>query len=162
MRYHNITTDDMLNGEGLRTILWVAGCSHCCKECHNPVTWDPNGGIPFDEEAKKELFYKIDKDYISGLTLSGGDPLHTSNRQEITALAREVKERFPDKTIWLYTGAIWESIRELPIMKYIDVLVDGEFDCGKKDIKYPWAGSSNQRIIDVCRSIQQNKIVLYA
>lgn len=162
MRYHNITTDDMLNGEGLRTVLWVAGCSHCCKGCHNPVTWDPNGGILFDEEAKKELFDKIDKDYISGVTFSGGDPLHTSNRQEITELAREFKERFPDKTIWLYTGAIWESIRELPIMQYIDVLVDGEFDCGKKDIKFPWAGSANQRIIDVCRSIGQNKIILYA
>ncbi len=74
MRYHNITKDDMLNGDGLRVVLWVAGCDHCCKECHNPVTWDPNGGLFFDEKAKAEIFEELEKDYISGITFSGGDP----------------------------------------------------------------------------------------
>ena len=75
MRYHNITRDDMLNGDGLRVVLWVAGCNHCCKECQNPVTWDPNGGLPFDQAAKQELFDQLEKSYISGVTFSGGDPL---------------------------------------------------------------------------------------
>ena len=88
MRYHNITKDDMLNGDGLRVVLWVAGCSHCCRECQNPITWDPNGGIPFDEAAKKEIFDELEKDYISGITFSGGDPMHLSNEADVTALAK--------------------------------------------------------------------------
>ena len=104
MRYHNITKDDMLNGEGLRTVLWVAGCSHHCPQCHNPVTWDINGGLVFDEQAKEELFEELKKDYVSGVTFSGGDPFHLENREEIGALAKEIREKFPDKTIWLYTG----------------------------------------------------------
>lgn len=80
MRYHNITKDDMLNGDGLRVVLWVAGCGHHCKGCQNPITWDPNGGIPFDDAAKAEIFEQLDKDYISGITFSGGDPLHEANR----------------------------------------------------------------------------------
>ena len=82
MRYHNITHDDMLNGDGLRAVLWVAGCNHRCKECHNPITWDIDGGIPFDDVAKTEIFAELDKDYISGITFSGGDPLHPENRAE--------------------------------------------------------------------------------
>ena len=84
MRYHNITKDDMNNGDGLRAVLWLAGCDHCCEQCQNPVTWDPNGGLPFDEEAKKELFDILSKDYISGITFSGGDPLFPGNRREVT------------------------------------------------------------------------------
>ena len=87
MRYHNITKDDMLNGEGLRVVLWVAGCSHGCPECHNPVTWDIQGGIPFDEAALEEIRAELEKEYVSGLTLSGGDPLHPANRADIRALA---------------------------------------------------------------------------
>ena len=79
MRYHNITKDDMLNGDGLRVVLWVAGCGHHCKGCQNPITWDPNGGIPFDDAAKAEIFEQLDKDYISGITFSGGDPLYEAN-----------------------------------------------------------------------------------
>ena len=107
MRYHNITKDDMLNGDGLRTVLWVAGCCHGCKGCQNPVTWDIEGGLPFDGEARAELFAELEKPYISGVTLSGGDPLHPANREETGALMKEMKERFPDKTIWLYTGYDW-------------------------------------------------------
>lgn len=155
MRYHDITKDDMKNGDGLRVVLWVAGCDHCCKLCQNPLTWDEDGGLPFDEEAKQEIFEQLDKDYISGITFTGGDPLHPSNRLEVLALMREVKEKYSDKTIWLYTGDVWEDIYGHPVMQYVDVLVDGEFDYTKKDNKLMWKGSSNQRVIDVKASLQQ-------
>ncbi|MBR6542683.1 MAG: anaerobic ribonucleoside-triphosphate reductase activating protein, partial [Anaerotignum sp.] len=124
MRYHNITKDDMLNGEGLRVVLWVSGCPHHCKGCHNPQTWDPESGIPFDEEAEKELFELLGRDYISGITFSGGDPLFEGNREAIEHLARKVKLEYPDKNIWLYTGYRWEEISALHLMQFIDVLVD--------------------------------------
>lgn len=161
MRYHNITTDDMLNGDGLRTVLWVAGCTHCCKDCQNPITWDVNGGVPFDEAAKQELFEKLNHDYISGITFSGGDPLHPLNREPITALAKEINETFPDKTIWLYTGFLWEDLQKEEILKYIDVLVDGEFMVDLLDTKLKWCGTSNQRIIDVPASLAFDKVILY-
>ena len=135
MRYHNITKDDMLNGDGLRVVLWVAGCSHCCKECHNPVTWDPDGGLLFDDNAKKELFDQLDESYTTGITFSGGDPLHSANRLDVRRLMEEIKEKYPNKTIWLYTGYSWEEIWHYPMMKYIDVLVDGEFKIELKDTK---------------------------
>ena len=94
MRYHNITKDDMLNGDGLRVVLWVAGCEHHCPNCQNPVTWDINGGLEFDEAAKKEIFDELEKNYVSGLTFSGGDPLHTQNRKDVGALIEEIKEKF--------------------------------------------------------------------
>ena len=155
MRYHNITKDDMLNGDGLRVVLWVAGCSHCCKECQNPVTWDPAGGLPFDEDAKKEIFEQLDKPYISGITFSGGDPLHAANRFDVRNLMVEIKQKYPDKTIWMYTGDVWESVMHYAIMQYVDVLVDGEFEADKKDNKLLWKGSSNQRVIDVQKTLKQ-------
>lgn len=155
MRYHDITKDDMKNGDGLRVVLWVAGCDHCCRECHNPITWDPEGGLYFDGAAKEELFDQLQKDYISGVTFSGGDPLHPANRLEVRMLAKEIKERFPQKTIWLYTGFVWEEIWQLPIMRYVDVCVDGEFIVEQKDPKLLWKGSKNQRVIDVCATLAQ-------
>ncbi len=155
MRYHNITKDDMLNGDGLRVVLWVAGCSHCCKECQNPVTWDPAGGLLFDDAAKQEIFDQLDKSYISGITFSGGDPLHAANCLDVRNLMAEIKEKYPDKTIWLYTGDSWENIFHYAIMQYVDVLVDGEFQVDKKDVKLLWKGSSNQRVIDVQKSLKQ-------
>ena len=101
MRYHNITKDDMLNGDGLRVVLWTAGCSHCCPKCQNPVTWDPDGGLPFDEAAKEELFDELRKNYISGVTFSGGDPLYLGTRADLLDLIKEIKEKFPSKTMWL-------------------------------------------------------------
>ena len=92
MRYHNITKDDMLNGDGLRVVLWVAGCEHHCPNCQNPVTWDINGGLEFDEAAKKEIFDELEKNYVSGITFSGGDPLHTQNRKDVGAFIEEIKE----------------------------------------------------------------------
>ena len=110
MRYHNITKDDMLNGDGLRVVLWVAGCSHCCRECHNPVTWDVNGGLPFTEEEKQEIFRELNKDYISGITFSGGDPLHSANIMDVTELAKEIREKYPKKTCLLYTSLPLRSV----------------------------------------------------
>ena len=161
MRYHNITKDDMLNGDGLRTVLWVSGCDHCCKDCQNPITWDPNGVLVFDAEAKEELYEVLGRDYISGLTLSGGDPLYATNRDEILKLVKEVKEKFPTKTIWMYTGFLWESIKDLEIMNYIDVLVDGEFEVDKKDVQLFWRGSANQRVIDVPKTKESGEVVLH-
>ena len=97
----------MLNGDGLRVVLWVSGCSHCCRDCHNPVTWDANSGLLFDAAAREELFEELSRDYISGVTLSGGDPLYFSNRGDILKLVKEVRDRFPQKTVWLYTGFLW-------------------------------------------------------
>ncbi|MBR6365746.1 MAG: anaerobic ribonucleoside-triphosphate reductase activating protein [Lachnospiraceae bacterium] len=163
MRYHNITKDDMLNGDGLRVVLWVSGCSHCCEGCQNPVTWDSEGGLPFDAAAKQEVFDELAKDYISGITFSGGDPLFFKNRPDVTELIREIRETFPDKTIWLYTGYEWETIRDLPMMKQIDVVIDGPFVLSLLDNQLKWRGSSNQRVIDVQKSLQteDKEAVLY-
>ena len=155
MRYHNITRDDMLNGDGLRVVLWVAGCSHCCKDCHNPITWDPDGGVLFDDKARQEIFDQLEKSYISGITFSGGDPLHAANRLNVRELMEEIRERYPDKTIWLYTGDKWEDIRHYSLLKYVDVLVDGEFVSDLKNTKLRWRGSANQRVIDVQASLRQ-------
>lgn len=161
MRYHNITKDDMLNGDGLRTVLWVAGCSHGCRGCHNPVTWDICGGLEFDEEAKKELFDELEKSYISGVTFSGGDPLHMGNREETGALIHEIREKYPDKSIWVYTGFDWDEIKDLPYITDVDVVVDGKFIEEQKDSTLHWKGSSNQRVIDVKPTLKKGEIVLH-
>lgn len=161
MNYHNITHDDILNGEGFRVVLWVAGCSHHCKGCQNAFTWDENYGIKFDEEAKQEIFNELKKDYVSGITFSGGDPLFEGNRAEITQLAKEIKQQFSDKNIWLYTGFLWEEVKNLEIIKYLDVLVDGEYKQELRDVSLNWVGSSNQRIIDVQKTLKSNKVELY-
>lgn len=161
MRYHNITKDDMLNGDGLRVVLWVSGCAHCCKDCQNPITWDANSGLLFDDAAKQEIFEQLDKDYISGITFSGGDPLHVKNVLDVTELAAEIKEKYPNKTIWLYTGSLWEELEREKILSYVDVLVDGEFEVDKKDVSLRWKGSSNQRVIDVQESLKQKKVILH-
>ncbi len=161
MHYHNITKDDMLNGEGLRVVLWVSGCSHHCEGCHNPITWDAEGGIPFDAAAERELLEILGRDYINGITFSGGDPLYEGNREEIARLAKKIKLEYSDKSIWLYTGYRWEEISALPLMQYIDVLVDGRFVADLKDTKLHWKGSFNQRIIDVQKSLKNGSLYLY-
>ena len=97
MNYHNITKDDLKNGDGLRVVLWVAGCNHQCKECQNPETWDECGGLPFDESAKAELFKELEKDYISGITFSGGDPIFPSNRKVVGELMEEICKKYPNE-----------------------------------------------------------------
>ncbi len=113
------------------------------------MTWDPEGGVLFDEAAKAEIFEQLDKSYIAGITFSGGDPLHMANRLEVRALMEEIKEKYPAKTIWLYTGDSWEAIYQYPLMQYVDVLVDGELVAVLKDKRLLWKGSANQRVIDV-------------
>lgn len=169
MRYHNITKADMLNGEGLRVVLWVSGCSHHCHACQNALTWDPNDGLNFDESAKKEIFDELEKDWCNGITLSGGDPLFLGNRLEISKLVKEIREKFKDKTIWLYTGYTWEELLEQmktdkaldTILNNIDVLLDGRFVLRLASEKIHYVGSSNQCIIDVPNSLKNNKKVLY-
>ena len=139
MNYHNITKDDMLNGEGLRVVLWLSGCTHRCPGCHNPQTWDVTSGIPFDAEAKAEIFTELDKDYISGITFSGGDPLHPSSINEVGQLIKEIKERYPD----------------------IDVIVDGRFEITQLDPQLHWKGSANQRVIAVGPTLAFNTIILH-
>ena len=150
----------MLNGDGLRVVLWVAGCSHQCPNCQNPITWNLQGGLPFTQETRDEFFQKINHDYISGVTFSEGAPLHPYNRNTITELAQQIKVSFPDKSIWMYTGFLWEEVKSLPVMTYVDVLVDGEFIEELKDNKLHWKGSSNQRVIDVQKSLN-GEVVLY-
>lgn len=149
MNYHNIVHCDMRNGTGLRVTLFVSGCNHHCKGCHNPQTWDPNSGIEFDEAAKQELFAELNKDYVSGVTFSGGDPLFPSNREVILSLCKEIKTLYPNKNIWLYTGYRYEQVKHLEILKYIDVLVDGKYVEKLRSVNLPWVGSSNQKVIYV-------------
>ncbi len=162
MRYHNITHDDMLNGDGLRVVLWVAGCTHHCPQCQNPITWDVEGGLPFDEEAHQEIMADLEKDYVSGITFSGGDPLHPDNRGAVGALIEEIKAKYPQKTIWLYTGFVWDAVKNLPFMPKIDVLVDGPFQIDKLDVKLHWRGSSNQRVINVKETLRLGQMVLWS
>lgn len=173
MNYHNITKDDMLNGDGIRVVLWVAGCNHHCPECQNSQTWDKRSGIPFKEADKEELFNELSKDYVSGITFSGGDPLFTHNVVEIHNLCVEIKKKFPNKTIWLYTGYEYETImkacerctlpavRKAIITNFVDVLVDGRYEKDLKDTNLKWRGSSNQRVIDVKKSLKEGKVVLH-
>lgn len=164
MNYHNIIHDDMRNGTGLRVTLFLSGCNHYCNNCQNPQTWDPNGGIKFDLDAIKEIFDQLQKDYISGITFSGGDPLYEKNYNEVLKLCEKIKIMFPSKDIWIYTGYSWEYIlgsdKLREILKFTDVIVDGLFIEELSDIKYHWAGSTNQRVIDVKKSIESENVVL--
>lgn len=110
MNYLKIEHEDVCNGTGLRVVLWLSGCSHHCYNCQNPQTWNPDSGIPFDESAKQEIFNELSKDYISGITFSGGDPLHENNLDEVLKLVKQIRISFPEKTIWLYTGFCWNDI----------------------------------------------------
>ena len=165
MNYHNIKTDDMLNGDGLRVTCWVSGCNIGCFNCYNPQTWDFNSGIPFTEDTMQEILYDLSKPYIKGLTLSGGHPLDPHNAPKVLEIVKRVKMVFPNKDIWIYSGYEWENIikdetlRE--ILKYTDVLVDGAYVDELRDISLAFRGSSNQRIIDVPKSLEQNKVILW-
>lgn len=163
MRYHNITKDDMLNGDGLRVVLWVAGCDHHCEECQNPQTWSYLGGIAFCKTDFEELRTELDKDYITGITFSGGDPLSPHNIDSVTEIMSYVHAFYPEKTIWCYTGYTFEElISEIPYtLQYIDVLVDGEYMKDLRDTNLKWRGSSNQRVIDVQQSLLNDKVILH-
>lgn len=164
MNYHNITKDDMKNGDGLRVVLWVAGCSHHCPNCQNPVTWDPDDGILFDKNARKELLDIVSQDYISGITFSGGDPLFESNREEVYELIEYIKSVHPNKTVWLYTGYTFNDLKKfvpIGILNKIDVIIDGPYIEKFRDTSLKWRGSSNQRVINVRKTIDTGNIVLH-
>ena len=148
MNYHNITKCDMLNGEGTRVVLWVSGCVHACPNCHNPQTWSPNGGIPFDDEALNEIYQELDSPYTDGVTFSGGDPLHPKNYNTILWLCTQIKQLYPSKNIWLYTGYTLDHVKHYyaDILDYIDVLVDGKYIEALRSPEMKWIGSSNQTI----------------
>lgn len=165
MNYEKIDKCSVSNGTGIRTVLWVSGCDVHCRNCHNPQTWDFNSGIPFTEDTMQEILYDLSKPYIKGLTLSGGHPLDPRNAPKVLEIVKRVKMVFPNKDIWIYSGYVWENIikdetlRE--ILKYSDVLVDGAYVDELRDISLPFKGSSNQRIIDVQKSLAENKVVLW-
>ena len=165
MNYEKVDKCSVSNGAGVRTVLWVSGCDVHCHNCHNPQTWDFDSGIPFTEETMQEILYDLSKPYIKGLTLSGGHPLDPHNAPKVLEIVKRVKMVFPNKDIWIYSGYVWEDIikdetlRE--ILKYTDVLVDGAYVDELRDISLPFKGSSNQRIIDVQKSLSENKIILW-
>ena len=167
MRYHNITKADMLNGEGLRVVLWTSGCSHHCPACQNVITWNCNDGLDFDDAAKEEIFKDLEEEWCSGITLSGGDPMFKGNRADIVSLVCEIREKYPNKSIWLYTGYTWEELLEEDddvikvILNNIDVLLDGKFVLRFASEAIHYVGSSNQCIIDVKKSLKENRKILY-
>lgn len=180
MFYHNILHDDMRNGDGLRVTLFVSGCHHHCDECQNPQTWDCKSGIEFDVDASQEIFEQLNQDYIDGITFSGGDPLDINNAITVSELVEVIKKVYQTKTIWLYTGYTWEDIKTLmsthyiapckdsewtnaigKIINNIDILVDGRYEKDLADVNYPWAGSTNQKVIDVQKSLTANQVVLW-
>lgn len=164
MNYHDIKHDDMNNGPGLRVTLFVSGCDHHCDGCQNPETWSTKSGIPFDDAAIEEIFEQLNNDYISGVTFSGGDPLNENNRVAVRNLINQIRLKYgKSKSIWVYTGYTWEEIVNTltPVLLGVDVLIDGMFDKNLADVNYHWAGSTNQRVIDVQRSLEEKKVVLY-
>lgn len=161
MNYQKISRNDVSNGSGVGMVLWVSGCTQHCFGCHNPETWDFNSGIPYTPEIETEIINSLKPDYISRLTLSGGHPLEAENIKTVFDLCKKVKSIYPNKKIWLYTGYTWENINGLPILKYVDVLVDGKFVQDLRDITLKWKGSSNQRVIDMQKSLEKGKIILW-
>lgn len=149
MNYLAIYKTSLLDGIGWRTVLFVSGCSHKCEGCHNPQSWNPKAGKKFTDTIKEFIFEQISSNQLDGLTISGGDPLYEGNIKEVTKLCKEFKERFPKKNIWLYTGSLYEEVKDLEVMKYIDVLVDGPFILEQRDTTIPFRGSTNQRVINV-------------
>ena len=163
MNYHKIEKTSVANGTGIRVVLWVSGCRMNCGNCHNPETWDFNSGKLFDEEAKQELFDALDKSYIQGITFSGGHPLEKENVQEVYELIMNIRNKFPDKDIWLYTGYKFEDIElsHRKVLEQCDVIVDGRYIDALRDITLKWRGSKNQRVIDIKKTLDEHKIVLY-
>ena len=162
MRYAKIRKMDISNGPGVRVSLFVQGCTFNCKNCFNPETHDFNGGKEFTEETLAEILKLCEKDYIVGLSLLGGEPLHPKNIETTTMIAKKFKEKFPDKNLWAWTGFLFDrDLKDKEILKYLDVLVDGQYVDELHDFTLKWRGSSNQRVIDVPKSLKENKIILY-
>ncbi|MBQ3038157.1 MAG: anaerobic ribonucleoside-triphosphate reductase activating protein [Clostridia bacterium] len=170
MKYGEIKTNDIANGEGVRTSLFVSGCTHHCKECFNPDTWSFNFGEEFTAETEDYILKSLAPYWIDGLSLLGGEPFEPSNQKALYPFLVKVKEQYPNKDIWCYSGYTFEELIgesratcevTMDMLKMIDVLVDGEFKIDLKDISLKFRGSSNQRIIDVKKSLEEGKIILY-
>lgn len=171
LNYADIKYCDVANGKGVRVSLFVSGCTHHCKGCFNKEAWDFQYGKPFTEETIRQVMAYLDRPYIAGLSLLGGEPFERVNQQGLLPLLRQVKAKFPEKNIWCYTGydfekdilgrmvGEWEETKE--ILSYIDILVDGKFVEAKKNPGLQFRGSSNQRIIEVQASLAEGRIVLW-
>ena len=157
----------MINGKGIRVSLFVSGCTHRCKGCFNKDTWDANYGNPFTEKEEEEIFLYFKKygKAAKGLSLLGGDPTYCKNVEPLIEFLKKFKSQFPDKDIWMWSGFTWEQLEKdkqrFELVSLCDVLIDGRFDIEKKDLNLKWKGSSNQRVIDVQKSISLGEIVEY-
>ena len=161
MRYNKIRKMDISNGEGVRVSVFFKGCSFHCKNCFNPETWDFESGKEFNDDVINHILDLCDNEYIVGLSILGGEPLHPFNIKGSTKLAKEFKKKYSDKNIWLWSGFLYENLKDKEIMKYIDVLVDGQYVDELHNPKLKWKGSSNQRVIDVIKYLMKKDIVLY-
>ncbi len=161
MRYNQIRSMDISNGPGVRVSLFFQGCHFHCKNCFNSDTWDFNKGIEFNDKVIDNILELCSKEYVAGLSILGGEPLHPVNINGTITLAKKFKSMYPNKTIWVWTGYKYEDIFNKEVLSYIDVLVDGQFIDELYDPKLKYKGSSNQRVIDVKATLKENKIVLY-
>lgn len=161
MRYNTIRKMDISNGPGVRVSIFMQGCAFHCKNCFNPETWDFKGGKEFTDETIEEVLKLCSPGHIKGLSILGGEPMHPNNIAGTTELAKKFKERFPEKTIWAWSGFLFDQIKDNEVFNYIDVLVDGQYVDELHDFTLDWRGSSNQRVIDVKKSLKKGEVVLY-
>lgn len=162
MRYHKIRKMDIANGPGVRVSIFFQGCAFHCKNCFNPETWDFNGGLEFTDEEINTIIDLAKADHITGLSILGGEPMHPKNIEATTKLAKKFKEAYPNKTIWSWSGFLFdEYLKDKEVVKYLDVLVDGQYIDELHDPTLKWRGSSNQRVIDVKKSLKKGDIILY-
>ena len=163
MKYAQIREMDVTNGNGIGVALFTQGCPYHCKNCFNPETWDFDKGIDWTKETENKIIELLKPEYITRLTILGGEPLIERNIEPLTALLKRVKVIYPDKQVWLYTGGDFEVLEGLyeEIFQYIDILIDGRYIDDLRDYKLKWRGSSNQRIIDVQKSLKEGEIILY-
>ena len=160
MNYGELKKITIENGTGVRVSLFVSGCRNHCFNCIQPETWDFTYGMPFTEITVQEIIKDMEPDYIAGLTILGGDPMEPENEPEVLELCKKVKDVYPDKTIWLYTGYLFEDFIGHELYNWVDIIVDGRFEEDLKNLTLPFRGSSNQRIIDVKASVENGKVVL--
>ena len=161
MKYHKIRKMDIADGPGVRVSIFLQGCDFHCKNCFNEETWDFTGGEDFTDETIDKVLNLCDKDYIEGLSILGGEPMHPSNIEGTTKLAKAFKEKFPEKSLWAWSGFKYDQyIKDKEVVKYLDVLVDGQYMDDLHDPTLKWRGSSNQRVIDVQKSRKEDKIIL--
>lgn len=146
MRYASLRSMDISDGEGIGISLFVQGCHFHCKNCFNQDTWDFNGGKEFTDSIKEEMFKLLNKPYVIRISILGGEPLSPPNRQDVIDLCQEIKEKFPNKILWLYTGYKIEEIKDFGILNYVDVLVDGQYEDDKRNLRLQFRGSTNQCI----------------